>query len=307
MSSPTLSDALAACGVPVVADRPLGPLTTYRVGGPARWFVEVTDAATLADVARALAAAGDDVEVLVIGNGSNLLVSDRGFDGLALHLDGFDEIDIEATRVTAGGATLLPVLARRTAREALRGFEWAVGVPGSLGAAVRMNAGGHGSDIAASLVQVHLCDLRTGENGVVPAAQLDLGYRSSAVRPHQVVTSATLQLRRGDARRAEAELAEVVAWRREHQPGGQNAGSVFRNPEGSSAGALIDSAGCRGLRVGSAAVSDKHANFIQADPGGSADDVRRVIDAVRAQVRRVHDVDLQTENVMIGFDEGEHP
>ena len=308
-------DELTRHGVRVETDRPLGPLTTYRVGGPARWFVAVTDDAQLGAVAAATAAlhaAGVAPEVLVVGNGSNLLIADAGFDGLVVHLEGFDEIRVEDTVVDAGGATLLPVLARRTVRAGLIGFEWAVGVPGSLGGAVRMNAGGHGSDLAASLVEVHLWDLHTGENVVMPAAQLDLGYRRSALLPHHVVSAATLQLRHGDAATAEAELSGIVAWRREHQPGGQNAGSVFRNPTAptgptASAGELIDRAGCRGLRIGTAVVSDKHANFIQADPGGSADDVRRVIEAVRDRVRAVHGIDLQTENVMIGFTEGDHP
>lgn len=301
---------LAARGVVVETDRPLGPLSTYRVGGRARWFVTVTGEAEVGDVAAAVAAAriqGDVPATLIIGNGSNLLVSDAGFDGLVVHLDGFDDIDIDDTIVRAGAATLLPVLARRTARAGLTGFEWAVGVPGSVGGAVRMNAGGHGADLAASLVEVHLWDLHTGENVVVSTAQLHLGYRSSSVLAHQVVTGATLQLQHGDAARSDAQLADIVTWRREHQPGGQNGGSVFRNPPGLSAGALIDTAGCRGTRVGTAQVSTKHANFIQADPGGSADDVRRLIELVREAVRTAHGVELQTENVMVGFTEGENP
>jgi UDP-N-acetylmuramate dehydrogenase len=205
--------------------------------------------------------------------------------------------------VEAGGAVALPVAARRTVRAGLTGFEWAVGVPGSIGGAVRMNAGGHGSDMAASLIEARVVDLtRPRSDAVVPVAQLDLGYRRSAVAPHHVVVMAALGLRRGDRPAGEREIAEIVAWRRANQPGGQNAGSVFTNPPDDSAGRLIESAGCKGLRLGSAEVSQKHANFFQADPGGSADDVRALMEMVRRRVRDHSGVDLRPETRLVGFD-----
>lgn len=278
---------------------PLGPLTTYRVGGPAAVLVVVASPEELAEVAWTVAA--DPVPTLVVGRGSNLLVADAGFAGLAVQLAGtFETVTIDGTTVTAGGAASLPVVARQTAAAGLTGFEWAVGVPGSIGGAVRMNAGGHGSDMAASLVRVHLVDLATGEDGWVPARALDLGYRSSSVAAQQVVAAAELALAVGDRADAEATIAEIVRWRRANQPGGQNAGSVFTNPEGDSAGRLIDAAGAKGLRVGTAHVSTKHANFIQADEGGSADDVFALMQEVR---RRVHSqgVDLHPETRLVGF------
>src|SRR5262249_54388786 len=151
-----------------------------------------------------------------------------------------------------------------TAAAGLTGFEWAVGVPGSIGGAVRMNAGGHGSDIAATLTRVRVVDLASGEDGWMAAAALDLAYRHSSVAASQIVVRAELTLGRGDAEQSEATIASIVRWRRENQPGGQNAGSVFTNPPADSAGRLIDSAGCKGLRIGSAVVSDKHANFFIA-------------------------------------------
>ncbi len=208
---------------------------------------------------------------------------------------------LEGTTVRAGGATALPVLARRTAAAGLTGLEWAVGVPGSVGGAVRMNAGGHGSDVAATLVEVRVVDLASGHDGVVAAADLHLGYRRSALPPTAVVVEATFALRPGDAAAAGAEVAEIVRWRREHQPGGQNAGSVFTNPPGDAAGRLVDEAGCRGLRVATAAVSTKHANFIQADPGGSADDVAALILEVRRRVAAATGVSLHPELRMVGF------
>jgi UDP-N-acetylmuramate dehydrogenase len=133
------------------------------------------------------------------------------------------------------------------------------------------------------------------------AADLHLGYRSSALDASQVVVSAELALSAGDPRRGQAELSEIVRWRREHQPGGQNAGSVFTNPPGDSAGRLIDAAGCRGLRIGTAEVSTKHANFIQADPGGSADDVAALMREVASRVRDHAGVELHAETVVVGF------
>ena len=166
------------------------------------------------------------------------------------------------------------MVARRSVAAGLAGFEWAVGVPGSIGGGVRMNAGGHGSDLAAVLVGIRLLDLRTGEDGRVSAAALDLGYRRSSVAPHQLVRRADLALDRRETPSAGAEqLAEIVRWRRANQPGGPNAGSVFANPDGDAAARLIDEVGAKGLRHGTAAVSTKHANFIQADEGGRADDV----------------------------------
>jgi UDP-N-acetylmuramate dehydrogenase len=246
---------------------------------------------------------------LVVGKGSNLLVADAGFPGIAVALgDAFAEVaidvDVDGTtaRVRAGGATPLPVLARRTAAAGVRGLEWAVGVPGSVGGGVRMNAGGHGSDVAASLVRVRVFDLATGDDRAVQAAELDLGYRRSAIGAGDVVLEAELTATVGSADDAGAVIDEIVRWRRENQPGGQNAGSVFTNPPDDSAGRLVDAAGCKGLRLGTAEVSTKHANFIQADAGGSADDVAALIVEVQRRVRDAFGVELHPELRMIGFD-----
>ncbi len=273
MSSHDIVDAAAVLlGDRARRQEPIAPYTTYRVGGPAALFLTVETAADLDLLA--LVASETDIDILVVGNGSNLLVCDAGFPGLAVHLGGeFADIDVDGTIVRAGAAALLPVVARRTASAGLTGFEWAVGVPGSVGGAVRMNAGGHGSDMAETLVGVRVMDLRTGKDGEVPAADLDLGYRRSAIGTRDLVLGATIGLRRGDRAAAEAEVSEIVRWRRANQPGGQNAGSVFTNPAGDSAGRLVEAAGAKGRRHGSAQVSSKHANFIQSDADGSADDV----------------------------------
>jgi UDP-N-acetylmuramate dehydrogenase len=244
----------------------------------------------------------EQLDVLVVGKGSNMLVADAGFEGVAITLgETFAEVVVDGTGVAAGGGAALPVVARRTAAAGLTGFEWAVGVPGSIGGAVRMNAGGHGSDMAATLTRVRVVDLASGEDGWMAAAALDLAYRHSSVTASQIVVRAELALERGDAAQSEATIASIVRWRRENQPGGQNAGSVFTNPPGDSAGRLIDAAGCKGLRIGSAVVSDKHANFFIADSGGRAGDVVALMNEVRRRVHDTQGVWLEPETRLIGF------
>jgi len=248
------------------------------------------------------------LEVLVVGNGSNLLVADRGFAGIAVQITLPEVIEIGAPDspcvVEASASVLLPVLARRTAAAGLSGFEWAVGVPGSLGGAVRMNAGGHGSDMAATLLWADVFDFGSARIERLGVEALGLGFRSSALCDDQVVVGASLALGHGDRVESERQIAEIVRWRRSHQPGGQNCGSVFVNPDPGviSAAQLIDAAGLRGLRIGSAEVSNKHANFIQADEGGSADDVYALILHVRQQVYESSGYLLKTEVRMVGFD-----
>ena len=289
-------------GPAVARDVPLGPLTTYRVGGPAALVARCGSDDELDAVAGVAASTG--VPTLVVGKGSNLLVSDRGFAGLVVVLGGrFEDIDLDSWRpaVVAGAAASLPALARRSAAAGLTRFEWAVGVPGSVGGAVRMNAGGHGSDMASTLVSAEVVDLADGSRTTRPLAALGLGYRSSNVAPSQVVVRARLQLAEGDAAAAKAEIDAIVRWRREHQPGGQNAGSVFTNPPDDSAGRLVDAAGGRGLRLGTAQVSEKHANVIQAAAGGRSGDVVGLIRVVRRLVHEHVGVALHPELRLVGF------
>jgi UDP-N-acetylmuramate dehydrogenase len=302
---PAAIDALADRVPPHVRrDVPTGPLTTYGAGGPAALAITVRDEGELAAVARAVAAGEGEVPVLVVGLGSNLLVCDAGFDGLVVVLGpAFAEVAIEGTRVLAGARAKLPVVARQTAGAGLTGFEWAAGVPGSVGGAVRMNAGVPDAEIGDCLTRVRVVDLASGEDGVVSASDLSLGYRTSSIRPDQVVVWAELELAPADPDVVRAAIKEKTQWRRDNQPGGRNAGSVFTNPEGTSAGRLIDEAGLKGLRIGTAEVSPKHANFIQSDEGGRAQDIWDLMVEVR---RRVHDatgIALHPETRLVGFPE----
>lgn len=293
-------------------DVPLAPLTTYSVGGVAALFAQPTSRDDLRTVASVVRETG--LPVLVIGRGSNLLVADAGFAGIVVSLTSLAAgIDIEGPVVVAGGAVRLPVLARRTVAAGLTGFEWAVGVPGTVGGGVRMNAGGHGSDMAAVLRSVELVDLLRDADAVLPASSLGLRFRGSDVADHQVIVRATLDLVQvadapaltDGALRGEALIEEIVRWRREHQPGGQNAGSVFVNPVPGkvAAGALIDQVGLRGFRIGTAYVSEKHANFVQGTEGGTAADVRAVIETVRRVVAERTGYELRSEVRLVGFDD----
>ena len=295
----------------------LSQFTTYKVGGTAALHMMVSSIDDLYLVSAVLAEV--ELPILVIGRGSNLLISDSGFKGLALTIGGLaDYVDLpnrdEDPGVEPialfGGSVALPVAARQSVARGLTGFEWGVGVPGSVGGAVRMNAGGHGSDMASSLTSVRMFHLRKGLEAHVNAVDLGLRFRGSALDDHHVVLSATVDLEWSNSPEAsEAELQEVVRWRRENQPGGQNAGSVFVNPEPGkvSAGAVIDELGMRGLRVGSAQVSEKHANFIQAVVGGSAQDVVALMAEVRRRVRDERGYVLRSEIRLVGFEDATDP
>jgi UDP-N-acetylmuramate dehydrogenase len=325
-AAPVLEALGDALGPRARRQEPLGPMTTYGVGGPAALFAEVEgpeDLEAVRTACRQVGAAGtergDPLAVFVVGRGSNLLVSDAGFEGLVLRLgSGFAGLALPepasdetggapagpGPTVRAGAALSLPVLARRVADAGWSGLSWAVGVPGSVGGAVRMNAGGHGSDMAACLVRYRWLDLLSDDGGTDGVDRLGYGYRHSTVGPAQIVLEADLVVRPGSAAEERARVSDIVTWRREHQPGGSNAGSVFTNPVGDSAGRLIEAAGLKGFRLGTAHVSEKHANFIQADKGGRADDVRALMEHVRAVVLDRSGVDLAAEVRLLGFDAG---
>ncbi|MDQ3944654.1 MAG: UDP-N-acetylmuramate dehydrogenase [Actinomycetota bacterium] len=279
---------------------PFAELTTYRLGGPAAVLVKVGTAPEVAALARGIP---PGVPVLVVGRGSNLVVADEGFAGVAVVLDGeLAEFRVEDATVRAGGGLALPVLARRSAGAGLAGLEFFVGIPGSVGGAVRMNAGGHGRETVEVLRRVWLADLAAeGEVEERAVGDLGLGYRRSLVLPSQVVLAAEFRVGSDDAAACEARIDEVVRWRRANQPGGSNAGSVFTNPPGDSAGRLIDACGLKGLTVGGVRVSERHANFFQAEPGARAGDVVSLVAEVARRVEEETGVRLVPELRRIGF------
>ena len=292
----TMWEALRADGH-IVSGVQIVDLTTYKLGGPARWFCEPGSVEIVRDVSKAAAERG--LKVLVLGRGSNLVISDRGFDGLVVRLVGaFRDIriDRQTGSVSAGGAAALPLLARGAAREGLSGLEFYVGIPGSVGGAVTMNAGFYGTETADVLVSASILDTMSGSVADRPAADLGFGYRASNVSGDDVVLGASFAARSGDTDRISALMREAIRWRRDNQPGGTlNAGSVFRNPPGDAAGRLIDSLGLKGMRRGGAYVSSRHANFFVAEPGAKAQDVYDLVNAVRRLVRDRTGVLLDTE------------
>lgn len=277
----------------------LGPLTTYKVGGLARWLLD-------ADQIHDLEAVGPyDGPVLVIGRGSNLVVADEGFPGLVIRLGAaFSHIGLEGYDVTAGSAVPLPAVARAAARAGIGGFAWMVGVPGSVGGAIRMNAGCFGSDISSTLKSATVFDLRTGVATEREPVTFDYHYRSSNLDSHEIVLAGQFVGSLGEPAQIEEAMREITRWRRDHQPGGtHNAGSVFKNPTGDAAGRIIDDLGLKGTRVGQVSVSTKHANFFVAEAGATARDIHSLVMLVQSLVHERTGIWLVPEMVFVGFDE----
>jgi UDP-N-acetylmuramate dehydrogenase len=284
---------------------PLARLTTVRTGGAADWFARPGEEETLVAVLRW--AEEEDLSVGVIGSGSNLLVADGGFHGLAIKLDGeLAEIERQGQQVICGGGYRFPSAAAKTAGWGLSGLEFGVNIPGTAGGAVRMNANAYGGQLAQVLEWVDVCTAR-GTDRRQPE-QLGFEYRKSNLKPGEIVARAAFQLQPADPDEIKATLAGMRERRREAQPSGiKTFGSTFKNPdsaegaaEGKSAGQLLEAAGCRGLRHGGVRFSEKHANFVENDRDGTTADVLELMAEGR---RRVHDrfgVVLEPEVQILG-------
>jgi UDP-N-acetylmuramate dehydrogenase len=283
----------------VEADAGLARLTTIGTGGPARFLARPASASELADVLAWAAAEG--LETAVIGLGSNLLVADEGYDGVALHLEGeLAAIAIEGTQVRAGGGASLAAVVRRATEAGLAGIEFGCAIPGTVGGAVRMNAGAYGSEIRDVLRSAEVVSAtRTRRGG---PEQLELSYRHSNVGSGEVVAGATLQLA-PDARDAvRARVREMQRRRSESQPRkARTFGSVFKNPaEGRGAGALIEACGLKGHVIGGARISTVHANFIENAGDARSADVAALVALARSCVRERFGVDLEHEVELLG-------
>ncbi len=274
---------------------PIRDLTSYKLGGPARYFSEP---ATRAELERVLAIRNRfAVPVLVVGRGSNLVVSDRGFDGLVIRLAGeFSHVRIEGDLVIAGAAVSLPVLARTVTRAGWGGLEFYVGIPGSVGGAVVMNAGCFGTETCDVLDTAEIVQLASGAISTAGPARLAMGYRTTAVTSDELVLSARLRLVPTSREAAEDKMREITRWRKDHQPGGTlNAGSVFKNPPGDAAGRIIDTMGLKGFGTGRVRVSERHANFFVAESGATAQEVWDLVQAVRRRVFEHTGIRLEPE------------
>lgn len=274
--------------------------TTWKIGGPAEVMVIPQN---VEDVIKALRIAGQwDMNITVIGNGSNLLVADAGIKGMVLKLaGGLNNWQINANNIIAGAGCLLPVLARRSVGQNLAGLEFAAGIPASLGGALVMNAGAHGSDIGSLIEEVSVCDL-SGAVYRFKRAECGFDYRTSRFQKENfIILSAVLGLQPGDKTAGEERISVNLAKRRQGQPlDYPNAGSVFRNMPQAPAGKLIDSAGAKGLRVGDAMVSEKHANFIVNLGNATAADMLSLIQRIQSMVFDKYQVVLHPEVKMLG-------
>ena len=291
-------------GIRTSRAEPLARFTTMRVGGPADLYAAPVNPFELRGLIRL--ARGRDVPYTLLGRGSNVVISDAGVRGLLVHVraQGYEIVD---GRLVADAGLPMAKAATVTADAGLTGLEFGLAIPGNVGGAVWANAGAHDSDVAAILESALVLG-PDGTQASLPPAALGLAYRESRFKhgppegPVEVILGATFRLLPDDPAAIRARLAEIRRWRQAHQPlGTPSAGSVFRNPaEGASAGALIDGCGLKGRRIGGAVVSEKHANWILNDGGGSAADVRRLGELVRATVARQTGVTLAFEVVFLG-------
>jgi UDP-N-acetylenolpyruvoylglucosamine reductase len=287
----------------VECEYPLARLTTIRTGGPADHFARVDSAERLAEL---LAWAEDSgLAVGVVGSGSNLLVADEGFRGLVLKLGGsLATIEQEGTRLLCGGGARLPQASARAARAGLSGLEFGVNIPGTVGGAVKMNANAYGGDLSRVLEWVEVATPEGTERR--RPETLGFAYRRSNLAPREVVVRASFGLEPAEPSGVKATLADMREQRKAAQPSGiKTFGSTFKNPgdpraEGRSAGVLLDEAGCRGLAVGGARFSDKHANFVENAGGAMTADVVALMAEGRRRVRERFGVELEPEVQFLG-------
>lgn len=287
----------------VERDYPLARLTTVRTGGPADWFARAGADERLAEL---LAWADEgDIEVGVVGSGSNLLIADDGFRGLVLKLDGgLATIERDGTRVVCGGGARLPQASARAARWGLTGLEFGVNIPGTVGGAVKMNANAYGGELGGVLQWVEITTARGTERRA--PEELGFQYRRSNLRAREIVSRASFGLEPAESEEVKATLAGMREQRRAAQPSGiKTFGSTFKNPgdpraEGRTAGMLLEAAGCRGLRVGGARFSEKHANFVENIGDATTADVLELMREGRRRVRERFGVELEAEVQLLG-------
>ncbi|TMC69673.1 MAG: UDP-N-acetylmuramate dehydrogenase [Chloroflexi bacterium] len=289
-------------GLPGIREKePLASRTSFGIGGPADFFLEAGRAETIEKMLDGCRER--TIPYLLLGAGTNLLIADAGIEGLVLRVVTRDHV-VEGTRVRAAAGLKMMRLARIVADAGLRGFEFAIGVPGTVGGAVYQNAGCWGKELREVLVEA--CGYMPGSGRKTwSPADLKLGYRSSALRDGALkgalVVEATIQLQRGDGEEAKSLMAKLTRERNETQPiKTKNCGSVFKNPPGDSAGRLVQAAGLKGTREGAAVISELHGNFIVNEGGATAVQVARLVERARAEVKRRFNVDLEPEVELVG-------
>lgn len=281
---------------------PMSKHTSFRIGGPADLFVQPANEEELWNALHL--ARQEKVPFFIVGNGSNLLVSDEGFRGMILHTGGMlKDISVEGDVIYAQAGALLSTVAKTALEHGLAGMEFAAGIPGTLGGAVCMNAGAYGGEMKDILLDAEVLT-QEGERLVLPVEELNLSYRHSVIfEKNYVVLAAHIRLSRGDTAEIKNRMNELAGARRDKQPlEYPSAGSTFKRPEGYFAGKLIQDAGLKGYTVGGAQVSEKHSGFVINRGGATAEEVRFLIRQVQQKVRSQFGVELEPEVRMLGFD-----
>ena len=301
--APLAQELRLISGVRTRVSEPLARYTSMKVGGPADVFIEVENAEALTRVLRTLHRFGTNF--CLLGNGSNVLISDRGLRGAVIHLAGeFKHVEWgeegEIVRVKVGAAYAVTQLVREAARKGYAGLEFAEGIPGTIGGALYMNAGAYGSEFEKVIDQVDGF-MHEGKPIRLSRAEMIFTYRDSHLPAGMVVTEVRLRLRREDSVKVTSRVRELVTKRKSSQPSGYpNSGSMFRNPPGDFAGRLIEAAGLKGKKIGRAQISERHGNFIVNLGGAKSDDVRQLMELARTEVRMRFGIELEAEVRLLG-------
>ncbi|MDE5588939.1 MAG: UDP-N-acetylmuramate dehydrogenase [Acetatifactor sp.] len=285
----------------ICLQEPMAGHTTFRIGGPADCFVQIENKEQLIRVQKYLMQV--ELPFFVLGNGSNLLVSDKGYRGIVLQIGpGMNGIEVDGDVITAQAGALMSQVARAALEHGLTGLEFASGIPGTIGGGVVMNAGAYDGDMSGVVTQVNVVN-SAGECMELENDTMEFGYRTSTIKNNPfTVTEVILKLEKGDREQIRAKMEDLAVRRREKQPlEYPSAGSTFKRPKGCFAGKLIMEAGLRGFRVGGAEVSQKHCGFVVNTGNATAQDVRNVISEVQERVKERFNVDLEPEILFLGF------
>ena len=299
MQLDNLTDRLNECKIEYICNEPMSRHTTFKIGGSADLFVKIKSVDELKTVINLTKKF--EVPYFIVGKGSNLLVSDKGIEGVVISLDGLDSIVIDGNTVVCGAGASLMAVCQHTQKASLSGLEFAYGIPGTVGGALYMNAGAYGGEMS----QVILSATAIDSNGIViefSLPDMKLGYRTSAFKNTDlIITSVTLRLKQGNADEIKSTMDDFFSRRRDKQPlEFPSAGSTFKRPEGHFAGALIEKNNLKGVSVGGAEVSEKHAGFVINKGGATCDDVMALIEKIQNTVKSADGVDLECEVIFVG-------
>ena len=291
-------DGFLACSVK--RDEPMSAHTTFRIGGPASLFVTPLSVDALMKSVELVKEYGS--KLFILGKGSNVLFSDKGYDGVVINTSRIDEVSVNGCELTAFAGASLTAVSRYAAGRSLSGLEFAFGIPGSVGGAVYMNAGAYGGEMAQIVIESVAFDISTSEKLVISGPDHSFGYRTSCFKSGgQLILSVKMQLLPGDGKQISDKMADLMDRRQQKQPlEYPSAGSVFKRPEGHYTGQLIEEAGLKGFSVGGASVSEKHAGFIVNRGGATAENVLELIGIIKEKIRDRFGMELECEIIYVG-------